>query len=100
MPTLWAGEAIISELWDYKVLKNLCLMISTFKNPFSFANMYYNKVTKIILLKCFIIYLIIDLFVFPLPYVHHNLPSVRKTTKYGKLHLFGNLKKISRQLML
>lgn len=94
------GSHYISELWDYKVLKNFCLTISTFKNHFSFANMYYNEVTKIILLKCFIMYLITDFFVFPLPCVHRYLPSLRKTTKYGKLRLFGIMKKIPRQWML
>lgn len=94
------GSHYISELWDYKVLKNFCLTISTFKNHFSFANMYYNEVTKIILLKCFIMYLITDFFVFPLPCVHRYLPSLRKTTKYGKLRLFGSMKKIPRQWML
>jgi len=55
VPTLWAGEGIIlSELWNFKVSRNFCLIFSTFENPFSFANMYYTEVTKIILLKCFI----------------------------------------------
>lgn len=70
MPTSWAEETIICQLWDYNVSKNFCSIISTFKNPFSFANMYYTEVTKIILLKCFLMYLIFEFFVFPLSYVH------------------------------
>lgn len=68
------GSHYISELWDYKVLKNFCLTISTFKNHFSFANMYYNEVTKIILLKCFIMYLITDFLCVPTT-VCSSLPS-------------------------
>lgn len=93
------GSHYIAELWDYKVLKNFCLTISTFKNHFSFANMYYNKVTKIILLKCFIMYLIIDIIFLCSHYPVFIIifPASKKPTKYGKLHLFGNTKKIPRQ---
>lgn len=49
-------------IWVVGLLRNFCLILSTFKNPFSFANMYYTEVTKIILLKCFIMYLITEYF--------------------------------------
>lgn len=82
VPTSWAEETIICQLWDYNVSKNFCSIISTFKNPFSFANMYYTEVTKIILLKCFLMYLIFEFFVFPLSYVHmFTSHSLRKKTQ-------------------
>lgn len=104
VPMLWTGKAVLYLSCRTFKKVEFCLILSTFKNPFSFANMYYTEVTKNYFIKMLYNVFNYGIFLLCADYLMFliSLSATASETPqtWGKLHMFGKVEKIPRQQML